>query len=78
MPALAVLALLSCLISAVDLLMSIDFVKCNQFHMLPSLFDFQLDDGTIAAKKGVASITRLLFECKITRELRFPCLQLCD
>jgi hypothetical protein len=63
---------------AVDRFMSIAFVKCNQFHILPSLFGFQLVDGTTAAKKGVVSITRLPFECKITRELRFTCMQMCD
>jgi hypothetical protein len=75
MPALWVYAQL---IRAVDLFMSISFVKCNQFHILPSLFGFQLFDGTTAAKKGVVSITRSLFERKITRELRFTCMQLCD
>jgi hypothetical protein len=64
--ALTVVALLSCLTRAVELSRSIDFAKRNHFHILSSLSDFQLVDGTTAPKEGVVSRTTLLFDYKIT------------
>jgi hypothetical protein len=63
LPALWVYAQLIC---AGDLFMSIAFVKCNQFHILPSLYVVKIVDGTTTPKEGVVSSTRLLFDYTVT------------